>query len=220
MAQMAQAHQKRIGLVCGKTNLRGFTLTSLRLRASSGCGRKLDQCNLGMVKGFTLVELLVVMLIIGLIGSFVAPRLAPRTAKTEKEAFVASLNSLARAGLTQAVTTQKLHQVFWDLEQRKVEIRKHTGEYDRAGDPECKPIQLPSVTIPERFIVKQFSIEGINELAGNRNTKQVWFYIVPDGIAQQVTVMFIDTHEDVSDAEKKLTLELNPFTVRYDEVQA
>lgn len=173
-----------------------------------------------VAKGFTLIELLIVILIIGIMGSVLAPRLAPRTARTEREAFIEQLNSLNRVALTQAITTQHLHQIFWDLEHHKIEIRKHTGGYDRAGDPECKPVQIPygmqSVMIPERFIVKQFSIEGINELAGAKKTKQVWFYIVPDGIAQQVTVVFIDTHEDVTDAEKKLTLILNPFTVWYE----
>ncbi len=175
-------------------------------------------------KGFTLIELLIVILIIGLMGSVLAPRLAPRTAKQEKDAFIASLNGLARVALTQAITTQKLHQIFWDLEHRTVEIRKHTGEYDKAGDPECKPVRIPygtpPVHIPERFIMKQFSIEGINELAGNRNTKQVWFYIVPDGISQQVSIMMVDTHEDVDEADKKVTLELNPFTVRYEQLHA
>ena len=126
-----------------------------------------------------------------------------------------------RAGLTQAITTQVLHQIFWDLERHTIEIRKHTGAYDRAGDPECKVGQIAftgqAVSIPERFVVKQFTIEGVNELAGARNTKQVWFYIVPDGVAQQVTVLFADTHEDASDAEKKVTLVLNPFTVQYEE---
>jgi prepilin-type N-terminal cleavage/methylation domain-containing protein len=181
-------------------------------------------CGKNNSRAFTLIELLIVILIIGILGSVLAPRLAPRTAKTEKEAFIAQLNSLNRAALTQAITTQTLFQLFWDLEHRTIEIRKHTGNYDRNGDPECKPMQIPygmqSVTIPERFIVKQFSIEGVNELAGARATKQVWFYIVPDGISQQVTIVFTDTHEDITDAEKKLTLILNPFTVRYDESQA
>lgn len=195
MDLMAQVLQKRNGLVFGKSN----------------------------TEAFTLVELLIVILIIGLMGSVLAPRLAPRTARQEKDAFIASLNSLARIALTQAVTTQKLHQIFWDLEQRTIEIRKHTGEYDKAGDPECKLVLIPygtqSVHIPERFIIKQFSIEGINELAGNRKTKQVWFYIVPDGIAQHVSIVMIDTHEDVDEVNKKVTLELNPFTVRYEEVR-
>ena len=154
-------------------------------------------------------------------GSVLAPRLAPRTARAERENFVSQLNSVLRAALTQAVITQTLHQIYWNLESRVIEIRKHTGAYDHVGDPICKSVLIPygaqNVTIPERFIVKQFSIEGINELAGSRSVKEVWFYIVPDGIAQPVTVVFIDTHEDVTDAEKKLTLVLNPFTVQYEQ---
>jgi len=171
--------------------------------------------------GFTLIELLVVILIIGVIGSIVAPRLAPRTARAVREQFIAQLNSMLRAALTQTIVTQTLHQIYWDLEHRHVEIRKHTGGYDRAGDPECKTVLIPygvqQVTIPERFIVKQFSIEGVNEVSGSRALKQVWFYIVPDGVSQQVTIVFADTHEDVSTGEKKLTLMLNPFTVQYEE---
>lgn len=190
---MDQAHQKKNGLVFG----------------------------INKQTGFTLLELLVVLLILGIMGSVLAPRLAPRTADTERKQFINQLNSLLRATLTQAITTQTLFQIFWDLEKRTVEIRKHTGAYDKNGDPECKPFIIPygaqNVTIPERFIIKQFSIEGINEMAGAKAVKQLWFYIVPDGIAQQVTVVFADTHEEVSDAEKKLTLVLNPFTVQYEQ---
>jgi prepilin-type N-terminal cleavage/methylation domain-containing protein len=169
--------------------------------------------------GFTFIELLIVILIIAIMGSVLAPRLAPRTARAEKEEFISQLNGLLRAALTQAIMTQTLHQVYWHLENKTVEIRKHTGEYDRSGDPICKAVRIPygtqQVTIPERFIIKQFVIEGINELAHSRTLKEVWFYIVPDGIAQEVTVVFADTHEEVSDADKKLTLILNPFTVQY-----
>lgn len=200
MDQVVHLHLRKTGSVCGIT-----------------------KCTTTSRTGFTLIELLVVILIIGVIGSIVAPRLAPRTAKAEREQFVAQLNSLLRAALTQALVTQTLQQVFWDLEKRTIEIRKHTGAYDRAGDPECKPIHIPygaqNVSIPERFIIKQFSIEGVNELAGSRKLKQVWFYIVPDGVSQQVTVVFADTHEDVSKEEKKLTLVLNPFTVQYEELR-
>src|ERR1700722_10207058 len=150
MEQTDQAHQKKNGLASGTANKQ---------------------------TGFTLIELLVVLLIIGIMGSVLAPRLAPRTAKAGREQFINQLNSLLRATLTQAITTQVLHQIFWDLEKRTIEIRKHTGAYDRNGDPECKPFHIPygaqNVTIPERFMIKQFSIEGINEMAGAKQVKQL-----------------------------------------------
>jgi type II secretion system protein H len=168
--------------------------------------------------GFTLIEILVVLLIVAIMGSVIGPRLSPQTARMERDQFVTALNKLLRVATTQAVASQKLHQIYWQISERFVEIRKHTGAYDRAGDPVCVPVnQLYGqeiLKIPERFILKKFIIEGTNELAGGRALKEVWFYIVPDGIAQQVTISFVDTHEEVSEANRLLTLTLNPFTVQ------
>lgn len=169
--------------------------------------------------GFTLIELMVVILIIAIMGSIIGPRLSPRTARMERDQFINGLNALLRTAVTQAVATQTLHQIYWRMADRSIELRKHTGAYDRAGNPICKPVtQLASegrLQIPERFIIKKFVIEGVNELAGDRSLKEVWFYVVPDGTAQQVSITLIDTHEDISEAMRTITLTLNPFTVQF-----
>jgi type II secretion system protein H len=169
--------------------------------------------------GFTLIELMIVILIIAIMASVVGPRLFPQTARMERDQFMSGLNALMRVAATQAVATQALHQIYWRMADRIIELRKHTGAYDRAGDPICKSVtQLAGqeqLKIPERFIIKKFIIEGVNELAGDRSLKEVWFYVVPDGTAQQVSITLVDTHEEVNEAARTISLTLNPFTVQF-----
>jgi prepilin-type N-terminal cleavage/methylation domain-containing protein len=178
--------------------------------------------------GFTLIELLIVLLIIGIIGSVVMPNLMRRTPHYEREQFIAGLNALMQSAFSQTVITHTLHQIYVDLKGNSISIRKHTGVYDKNGDPECVPVggayARMSQTIPEQLEFKQVFIEGVNELGGGaKKTKELWFYIIPEGLAQQVIFNMVDT-KDVAhdDKPRSFGLVLNPFLVQfkaYDEFQ-
>jgi prepilin-type N-terminal cleavage/methylation domain-containing protein len=170
--------------------------------------------------GFTLIELLIVLLIIGIIGSLVMPAFMQRTPRYEREQFIASLNALMQSALSQTVTTHVLHQIFIDLKAHTISIRKHTGSYDKNGDPECKPVggsyghmvQL----IPDHLEFKQIFIEGKSELSsGAKKTQELWFYLVPEGLAQHVIINMIDTRDTIADKPRHIGLVLNPFIVQF-----
>ncbi|HEV2916960.1 MAG TPA: type II secretion system protein [Candidatus Babeliales bacterium] len=170
--------------------------------------------------GFTFIELLVVLLIMGIIGSLVMPNLTQRTPRYEREQFIASLNALMQTAVSQTIITHVLHQIHFDLKSHVISIRKHTGTYDKKGDPECKPVisgfGLFTLSIPEQITFKQFFIEGINELAERtKNVQELWFYIVPEGLAQQVTINIFDTQDTVDDKPRHIGLVLNPFLVQF-----
>lgn len=177
--------------------------------------------------GFTLIELLIVILIIGIIGSVVMPNLAPRTPRYEREQFIAGFNALMQAALAQTITTHILHQIYVDFNKHLISIYKHTGTYERNGDPECKPLRgsylRTTHTIPDNLEFKQFFIEGKNELGGSaKKIKELWFYIMPEGIAQNIVINMLDTADTVDSKPRHFALVLNPFTVQfkvYDEFQ-
>jgi prepilin-type N-terminal cleavage/methylation domain-containing protein len=170
--------------------------------------------------GFTLLELLVVMLIMGIIGAMVVPAFMQRTPRYEREQFIAGLNALMQSAASQTIISHTLHQIYVDLKARTISIRKHTGTYDRNGDPECKPVQSSYARldqlIPEQIVFKQFFIEGSNELSDSgKQTKELWFYLVPEGLAQQVIINLLDTRDTVDDKPRHVSLVLNPFLVQF-----
>jgi prepilin-type N-terminal cleavage/methylation domain-containing protein len=170
--------------------------------------------------GFTLFELLVVLLIMGIIGSLVMPNLTQRTPRYEREQFIAGLNALMQSALSQAVMSHALHQVYVDVKGGMISIRRHTGTYDRNGDPECKPVGASYANmvqkIPEGIIFKQVFIEGKSELSdGSKKMKEFWFYIVPEGLAQHVVINMVDTRDSIDDKPHHIGLVLNPFTVQF-----
>lgn len=172
------------------------------------------------VRGFTFLELLVVLLIIGIIGTVLTPAFSNRTPRYEREQFIAGLNALMQVGLTQAISTHMLHQVYVDMKKREISLRKHTGAYTKNDEPECVPLinayMHVTQTIPEQFVFKQFWIEGINEIKSGSQTNELWFYIVPQGLTQYVTINMLDTN-DTLEGEKAqpVGLVLNPFMAQF-----
>jgi prepilin-type N-terminal cleavage/methylation domain-containing protein len=177
--------------------------------------------------GFTFIELLVVLLIMGIIGSLVMPNLAPRTPKYEREQFIAGLNGLMQTAVNQAMINHTLHQIHVDLKTHRITLRKHNGNYDRQGNPECTPITggygAFSVTIPDYLTFKQFFIEGINEISERgKATQELWFFLIPEGLCQQVIINVLDNHDAPDGKPAHVGLVLNPFLVQfkvYDEFQ-
>lgn len=170
--------------------------------------------------GFTLLELLIVLLILGILGSFIAPAFSNRTPRYQREQFIAGLNALMHVGLTQAISTHMLHQVYVDMKKHEISLRKHTGEYDKSGEPICTQVPGEYIhatqSIPEQFIFKQFWIEGINEIQSGSKTNELWFYIVPGGLTQYVTINMLDTQDTLeNDKPRPIGLVLNPFMAQF-----
>ncbi|QQR63205.1 hypothetical protein IPH67_01890 [bacterium] len=85
---------------------------------------------------------------------------------------------------------------------------------------------LTRCEIPPFIEIKQFFIEGFDEIAryqGNKNAARVWFFLVPEGMAQKVVInMFDNGSKDEKGNPRSIGLVLNPLTARfyvYDEFQ-
>ena len=70
--------------------------------------------------GFTLIELLVAIAILGVVAALVVPRLQKRGPKQEREQFVVRLNLLAAFARQQAIVSNKIQRVEFDLSARKI----------------------------------------------------------------------------------------------------
>ncbi|MCX5922850.1 MAG: type II secretion system protein [Candidatus Dependentiae bacterium] len=180
---------------------------------------------LGLNKsGFTLIELMVAIALIGLLATIVIPNFQGAQPGYERKQFIAKLNALVNYGRQHAITSHQLYQIFVDFKQKKIELRVQAEQKNNKGEVDYKNVVGASmnttISIPEAVDIKNFIIED-GDLMDRRSgdtTKDSWFFIVPDGLTQEVTINFFDTKDRMYDGKPRpVGLVLNPFTAQFKE---
>lgn len=171
--------------------------------------------------GFTLLELLITIAIIGLLSAIIVPNIQRTTPRYEREAFVARFNTLMQYGWQQSLVTHNIQRITVDMAKQIITLATATGEKDTAGELIFKPIvdavEDTEIAIPDQIQIKQFFIEGFDMMTkfARSKTATVWFYLVPEGMAQNVVINFLDMHDTRDDQPRPMALVLNPFTAQF-----
>lgn len=168
---------------------------------------------------FTLLEILIVVAIMGSLAILI-PNLGQRKPRYEREQFIARLNSLCQFAWQQALITHKLHAIEFDLTKHSVSVQRDIGTRDEDGHPKTELTKGPrsKFTYPAHLEIKQFIIEQVDEIkrAGSGSKiSTVFFYIIPEGLAQEVTINFIDKKDSIDNKARTVGLMLNPFTAQF-----
>lgn len=173
--------------------------------------------------GFSLLELLVVIAIIGILGALILPNFQRSTPRYEREEFIARFNTLLQYAWQHALVTHKTQQITVDVGKKMITLLTESDENDKSGQPTFKPIVSPvqdtTCPLPDQFIVKQFFIEKFDMMAKYARSKSgsVWFYIIPEGMTQDVVMNFMDTKDTQDGHPRQIGLVLNPFTAQFKE---
>lgn len=169
--------------------------------------------------GYTLLELMIVFLVVAVIATVLGPSLfTSRKPRYEREEFVARLNSLVSVAAQQAILERAVHSLEFDFKKRFVEIKR--APYPGAQADNFEPVKgLSSAhyTWPEQFEIKQFIVGGsdLMKAFSRKDTGEAWFFVVPDGMTQEVIINFLDTKDTIDDNARKVGLVLNPFTAQF-----
>lgn len=174
--------------------------------------------------GVALLQLVIGMAMLAVIGIKVAPNFLGRVPLYEQQKFISVLNSFARQSWIGALETGNVYKVLFNLKKRTVRLEEKTAEFDTDGTAIFKQVLLDSTTQqyewPEQFEVKQFFIEGVDEIAehsAGNTMEDLWFFVMPEGIAQETIINIIDTKDTHYDSEgQKISLVLNPFKVQFE----
>lgn len=154
-----------------------------------------------MKKGFSLIELTIVILIIGIIASLGLPRFF-RGSRTKSEQFIAQLTGLVRDGVQLALQTNEPQKVLFNLMAKKVELQSIADNKTRR-----------SMNIPSGVEVEDLLINGKSPFVGGGEKRTVYFLINPDGISQEVTLILIDhAVKSRNPRAGRYEFYLNPFT--------
>lgn len=173
--------------------------------------------------GFTLLEIIIVVAVIGLLMTVAIPTLWRRSPADERKQLIAQLNAFTRHTWYQAVTTGKTHQLLFDFTNKRIAILRETDKVNDSGDLMFEPIKqsyVPnSFNWPSHYQIKQFIIEGVDMLEKYQGgkTNELWFFIVPEGIAQAVIINMLDTNDIVRKKPRPIGLVLNPFSAEFKE---
>jgi prepilin-type N-terminal cleavage/methylation domain-containing protein len=169
--------------------------------------------------GFTLIEILIAIVIVGIIMAIAVPNLRRLTPSRPRKEFIGNLNAVNQFALNNALVTRKVHQVHFDFGKKKVTVKAATGAL-KENEAEFVPIKgthlNSNVTIPKTITFQNFIIEGSDQLAISSSRSEAWYFIVPDGMAQAVTINFTDSKDTLpSGKPRPVGLVLNPFSARY-----
>lgn len=163
--------------------------------------------------GISFIEILITLLILGVIITFVIPTFLSKNAKTPKKLFCAQFNVLMQETLAQAIINNKVHQVFFDFDDRKIIVKSHepaqpgTTEHDKfVPIPENSYPKV--ITIPDSLDIKNFFINGKDDFAAGSNVRTIWFYIMPSGTSQSVIINIEDAE---STHQNRFAITINPF---------
>lgn len=171
--------------------------------------------------GFSLLEMLVVIMIIGILGTMIVPNFQRSTPRYEREAFIARLNTLVQYAWQQALMTHKIYRVIVDVGKKTITLAVQAPEKDRSGEDVFKPIvnsvEDTQIVIPDQIVIKQFFVEGFDMMTkhGRNATASIWFYIIPEGMVQNVVINCNDTKDLQNDHALAVGLVLNPFSAQF-----
>jgi len=166
---------------------------------------------------FTLLEVLFVMLIVGLFMSMVIPNFLGRGPRYERELFITRLNAITQLAWQQALVTHKIHMVHFDFTTRRVRVEVAQEGASQKGALVTVPMRglmQSSFVWPVHIAIKDFFIERVNEMSG-RTIKSAYFVLMPEGLAQEVTINFIDKKDTIAGRARKFGLVLNPFSAQF-----
>ena len=176
---------------------------------------------------FTLLELLVAMALIGIMATFIVPNLQKSQPGYERKSFFARLSALTQYGKQHAMVSNKTYQILFDFNKNIVQLlQEGSGQKDSSGNVTYEPVQSMAINtiipLPESLEIKNFYIDGsgFDEMAKfvGRKTGQVWFFMVPEGLAQETIINMLDTKDIMYDGKpRQFALVLNPFTVQFKE---
>ena len=170
----------------------------------------------GTTKGFSFIEIIIVMAIVGIIAAFGLPRLF-RKPIDRRKVFATQLNAVTQAAWRGATETQAVHRVVFDLVKSEVRVERasHAGPLDSYLTEQYAPVPPSLGTVRFAFdpllVLRNIVIEGKDEPTGNT---VCWFFIDPDEASQEVTVVIADEKGDGD-----MSLVFNPFTKQFLEYE-
>lgn len=176
--------------------------------------------------GFGLFELVIVLALIAGLGAMMVPNLFRNQAMAEKKQFMVDFKKILQVAVKSAVYESKVVQVYCNFENHEAVLKEFDPESNE--DSKHKKFKLFSDTVkgarivwPENVEVKNFVVNQKDEVLSSAKLQDVWFYVMPDGTAQPVTVNCV-YQNDLQERDTPFSFVISPFYAKvkfYEEFQ-
>jgi len=154
-------------------------------------------------------------MIIGVMATIVVPNILQQAPGYKRKQFFTELNALMAITWEHALSTNQLHRVMFDFDTRTITIEVETKQ-DEKGKTTFKNVsgayRKTIYTWAENLEVREFFIEGLNEMKSGKKVDKMWIFVTPEGLAQDVIINIVDV---VGQKEIPIGLVLNPFIVQF-----
>lgn len=164
------------------------------------------------LRGFSLLEVVAVVVLLAIIAAIALPRLIKRRVPLRQQ-LIQELNHLSRTAQLNAMMTGKLHRIIFDPKKEHIQIEMEAEKRDSQGAIQFNPLKIPyvktSAPLPKNVDIDRFLIKDKNLIKQGEGVQLTgaWFYIIPEGMAQEVTIGFRDR-----DTSRTFSYSINPFT--------
>jgi hypothetical protein len=164
------------------------------------------------------------MAIIAVLATAILPNFKRLWPGYQRKEFVDYMNSLMQVTWHNAIVTNKLHKVIFDLEKRKMWVELQSDKQANAlGEIPFLPMKSPYMKTvyqwgAETFEFKNFYIAKRDEISLTLRGKggKIWFFVTPEGLAQPVILNIYDLKNAPSGQRgTEFSLVLNPFLVQF-----
>lgn len=163
-------------------------------------------------KGFTLIEMMVVLALIGLLISMVAPRFSRRSPSSDWKAIVDELNNFSQFARQESIAEQVVFRLNFSRGKNKAPdfvVIEHWVGIDKKGNQEFSQVSSPYMKTRYEFAenvhIKALYL-GKQELFIENG--QAFCFVVPEGLIQDIYVQLVRV-EDGKD--EFATLKMLPF---------
>jgi len=168
--------------------------------------------------GFSLLELMIVFVLLAMLGAVVVPNIFRVKPGAVQKEFLSSLETMVKQAVVRSIVQQKIHQIYFDIKEEIIQMRIHDPQsieaslhkqFTEVKDPEY----LTHIPFLKHFKIKNFFINGADEVLSGTALQDVLFYIMPDGTSQPVTANIIHESDDgMHDID--FSFVINPFYAR------
>ena len=111
-------------------------------------------------KGFSLIELIVVMILLSLTGALVVPSLSRFSKGVELKGAVKRVAAILRFSRSEAVNQGRVYQVVFDADMRQVRVQPVVAEEKKAeGEPAPEKPSEKVYSMPPNVQIKEVKVE-------------------------------------------------------------
>jgi len=147
------------------------------------------------------------------------PNLFKTNRSQERKQFIAQFEAFVKATVMRSIVENRIHQIYIDIVHESIQMRVYNSQSTEMNrHKQFIQVKDSRYTTEMKFLkhyaIKNFYINGIDEVVPGTIMQDVMFYSMPDGTSQAIIINIIDQDEENAHQDAPLSIVINPFYAR------